>query len=355
MSPIKDSYAHTPIMVTEIINHLPNIENPIVVDCTCGEGGHSEALAREMIGGTLLSIDRDPRILEIARKRLVETLSDRPSFPKMIIKESNFSNLPSLLDELHIDKVDFFLYDLGISMYHYKVAKNGFSFTEDESLDMRLDRNTELTAYDIVNSFSENEIRNIVFTLGEESWAKIIARNIVRSRKLTPIKNANDLQKIVFGSIPKGKRPKTIHPATKTFQALRIYVNQEFYHIEQGLIEGIRRLNMGGRMAVLSFHSLEDRIVKKIFKHFSQPCVCPEHIPICQCGGLQSTKILRKKPMTPSIMESQENPSARSAKLRIVEKIHETSNQTWELWKKTCQKPQKVFDFTHRFSHLVNH
>ncbi len=354
MSNIKSPYVHTPIMVAEIINHLPDIEKPIIVDCTCGEGGHSEALAHEMTGGTLLSIDRDPMILEIAKGRLREA-ADRLSCPKILIKESNFSNLSSLLDELHIDKVDFFLYDLGISMYHYKVAKSGFSFTDNESLDMRLDRDAELTAYDIVNSFSENEIRNIVFTLGEESWAKIIARNIVRSRKLTPIKKANDLQKIVFESIPREKRPRTIHPATKTFQALRIYVNQEFYHIEQGLIEGLRRLSIGGRMAVLTFHSLEDRIVKKIFKHFSQPCVCPEHIPVCQCGGLQSIKILRKKPMTPSIMESQINPSARSAKLRIVEKVHETSNQTWEIWKETYQRTQKVFDFTHRFSHLVNH
>ncbi len=342
-------------MANEIIDYLPNIENPIVVDCTCGEGGHSEALAHEISGGTLVSIDRDAVILEIAKKRLVGTLTDRPSSPKMILRESNFSNLPILLDELGMDKVDFFLFDLGISMYHYKEAKNGFSFTEDESLDMRLDNNTELTAYDIVNSCREKEIRNIIFTLGEEPWAKVIARNIVRSRQSSPIKSAYDLQKILLGSIPKGKRPKNIHPATKTFQALRIYVNQELPHIEKGLIEGIRRLSMGGRMAVLTFHSLEDRIVKKIFKHFNQSCICPEHIPVCQCDGQPSVKILRKKPMTPSDMESNINPSARSAKLRIVEKVHEASSQTWEISKKTYQSTKKVFDFTYSFSHFVNH
>ncbi len=318
-------YIHTPILVDEILNYFSIKPDNIIVDCTTGEGGHSVVFAPYLDeNGMLICLDRDQEILNIASQRL-------SAFRKNIItKEANYANLSLVLDELNIARVDLILCDLGISMFHFKEAKRGFSFMDKETLDMRLDREGSITAYDIVNSFKEYDIRKLLFQYGEESRAKLIARNIVKARKIMPIKTADDLQKVICSGLPKRKTTDKLHPATKTFQALRIYVNNELDHIKDGLIQGIRRLNVGGKIAVISFHSLEDRIVKQVFKHFSRRCICPADYPICQCGGNSTLKLLTKKPVTPTNNEINVNPAARSAKLRVVEKIYEASEKLWE-------------------------
>lgn len=346
-------YSHTPILVEEIINLLPIKPNSIIVDCTVGEGGHSEIFISHLVGGTLIALDQDKDILKIAEKRLFNKAEAINQNTQIIIKESNFSDISNILDDLNIDKVDLLFYDLGISMYHFKESQRGFSFSGDQFLDMRLDKANSLTAYDVINSFPENEIREIVFHYGEESWAKVIARNIVQARENKKIETANDLQKIVSNSMPNKKGDRKINPATKTFQALRIFINRELYHIETAMIEGIRRLSFGGRIGVLTFHSLEDRIVKQVFKYFSLSCICPKIYPVCQCDSRSTLKILTKKPITPSKKEISNNRSARSAKLRVVEKIYEASNKTWEISKTSFQTPKKLFNNSYYLNHTA--
>ncbi|MDH4127495.1 MAG: 16S rRNA (cytosine(1402)-N(4))-methyltransferase RsmH, partial [Spirochaetota bacterium] len=327
----------------------------VIVDCTVGEGGHSEFFLSRLHGGKLIVLDRDKEILDIARKRLSDTVKNEDISTEISFIESNFSNLHKVLDDLAIEKVDFMLYDLGISMYHFKGSMRGFSFMDNESLDMRLDANNNLTAYEIVNKYTENEIREILFTYGEEHRAKLIAKNIVRAREKEIIKTAYDLQLIISKCVPKKYPDSKINPATKTFQALRIFVNRELEHIEKALIEGINKLCIGGRLLVISFHSLEDRIVKQVFKHFASECICPKSNPVCQCDGISTLKILTKKPITPNKKEIEINPASRSAKLRVVEKINETSNKVYRNQENSYQKRKKLFSDSHYISHSSNY
>ncbi|MDH5682833.1 MAG: 16S rRNA (cytosine(1402)-N(4))-methyltransferase RsmH, partial [Spirochaetota bacterium] len=246
-----------------------------------------------------------------------------------------------------IEGVDFILCDLGISMFHYKESMRGFSFDDNDSLDMRLDKDIPITASDIVNSYDEISIRKILYAYGEESRARQIARNIVRERNNHTIESASHLQKIIREALPPRKHGDRTNPATKTFQALRIYVNQELDHIESGLTACIGRLNPGGRLGVISFHSLEDRLVKRVFRHFSSACICPPEFPVCQCSGYPVIKSLTKKPIEPNNREKDNNPSSRSAKLRVVEKLYETKKDTWQGLESTFQKAREVSRSSH--------
>jgi 16S rRNA (cytosine1402-N4)-methyltransferase len=328
------NYYHTPILVEELLNLFSISPNSVIIDCTTGEGGHSNIFASKLNSGQLISLDRDKDILDIAKKRLC-TLNKN-----VIIKQSNFSNLSNVLDELNVNKADFIFYDLGISMYHYKKANRGFSFENSDSLDMRLDKEKDLTAYDIVNHFSQKDISNIIYHLGEEKKANIIAKKIITERTKSKIKSAKELDNIICSVI--NTRNTKLNPSTKTFQALRIFVNNEFSHIESGVIQGIRRLNIGGRIGVISFHSLEDRIIKNIFKHFSLSCICPDEVLKCECGGVATLKLLTKKPISPTNKEIINNPSARSAKLRVAEKVYEPQYELWQKSKDLYQKRKKL-------------
>lgn len=324
------SILHQPIMPKEILSFLPATENPIIIDGTTGEGGHSELFLKNIQGGTLISIDRDPEILKIAGDRL-KKYSDRTH----ILVNDNFSNIKQILDNHDIQGADFIFLDLGISMYHFKGANRGFSFN-DETLDMRLDEECEENAFEVVNNFDVTEIAQILKIYGEETFARRIAGKIVDFRKENPIESAVTLKNIIASAIPKKFHKDKVHPATKSFQAIRIFVNKELEHLKTALINGIESLNLHGRFAVFSFHSLEDRIVKNVFRHYSRVCVCPDHYPMCQCGSKAVLKSLNKKPITPTMEECQSNPAARSTKLRVVEKINEVSEQTGELYKGTC-------------------
>ena len=331
---------HTPILVKEILDFFPKNIEGIVVDCTLGEGGHSEIFASYMKEGTLIGLDRDEEILEEAKRNLFGKLP-----PKIILKKSNFINLSQVLDELNVDKIDFLFYDLGVSMYHFKGAKRGFSFSESDFLDMRLDSDQKLDAYQVINHFPEEVIREILYFYGEESHGKKIAQHIVRARNEKPIETSNQLRELIGKCIGK-KGHEKIDPATKSFQAIRIFVNQELSHIEKGLLDSIKKLRVGGRIAVLSFHSLEDRIVKEVFRHYNKSCLCPSENLVCSCDGKRVVKILTKKPISPSNKEINLNPASRSAKLRVVEKVYEPSKKTWELSEKSYHPTKKVFRYT---------
>ena len=337
-----EQYTHKPIMVNEIMSFFPGGSNLTVVDCTAGEGGHSREFASVMTDGKLVLVDRDEEMLSISRKRISDLVIETGNKVKLYASENNFANLNDVLDEFDIGGVDFILCDLGISMYHYKESKRGFSFEDNDSLDMRLDKGIAITASDIVNTYEEEAIRKIIFAYGEENRARQIARNIVWERKKQAIQSAYHLQKVISKAFPPKKHGEKINPATKTFQALRIYVNQEFSHLEHGLIAGIERLRPGGRLGVISFHSLEDRLVKRIFRYFSSECVCPTEFPVCQCSGYPVIKSLTKKPIEPKISEKESNPSSRSAKLRVVEKLYETKKDTWETFKSSYQRSREV-------------
>ncbi len=327
------NYYHKPILVEELLNFLPVRKNTVIIDCTTGEGGHSNIFASKLDDILLISLDRDKEVLEIAKKRLYVLNKN------IIIRQSNFSKLDNILDELNINKADFIFYDLGISMYHYKKADRGFSFENSNSLDMRLDKEKDLTAYDIINHFDQKDISNIIYYLGEEKKANIIAKRIISERSKSSIKSAKELNNIICSVTKHNHR---INPSTKTFQALRIYVNNEFSHIESGVIQAIRRLSIGGRIAIISFHSLEDRIIKNIFKHLSLSCICNDEVLRCECRIKPILKILTKRPITPNNKEIFNNPSSRSAKLRVAEKLYEPEYELWQKTKKVYQKRKKL-------------
>ncbi len=342
------SYSHQPILTSEILSYIPQRNNMVIVDCTTGEGGHSELILSQMPGGTIITLDRDLEILNIAYNRLNQ-VSNKNTL--LITRNNNYSQLDSVLDLLGIDKVDFVLYDLGVSMYHFKSSQRGFSFKDSNSLDMRLDNNSDLTASDVINGYSENDLADIIYYYGEEKKSRQIAKSIVQYRKNKIITNALELQDIILRAYPGSIINRKINPATKTFQALRIFINNELDHLESGLIQGIKRLSIGGRLAVISFHSLEDRIVKNIFKYYSKTCICPEEYLKCQCGGKPVLKKLTKKPITPNRNEKDTNISSRSAKLRVVEKVYETTKHNWISSKVQGESNKKVFHCKDYFGH----
>ena len=293
---------HVPVLLEEVITYLLPYQDGIIVDATVGEGGHSKRILERVKPRTLVAVDRDIEILSVARERLA-------GYENVVFIYGNYSKLPELLAKEGIERVDAVLMDLGISSYHLEDPERGFSFLEKGPLDMRLDRvGSSRTAYEILNEWSEKRLASIIKEYGEEPWARRIARRIVEMRKERPLKTTEDLVRAVKSAIPRKYWPKRIHVATRTFQAIRIAVNEELDHLKEALKAIVNLLNPGGRLIVISFHSLEDRIVKHSFKNFEKK-------------GWGS--VLTKKPLVPTEEEVERNPRARSAKMRVFEKSHE--------------------------------
>ena len=309
-------FKHTPVMLKEVIDGLNVRKDGIYVDCTIGGGGHSFEIAKKIKTGHLYGFDRD----EDAIAKSTQTL-DKFKDATTLIK-SNYKNAPRILKEMGVSKIDGFLIDLGVSSYQIDAAERGFSFTHDGPLDMRMDRHEKtLTAQEIVNSFSCEDLTRIFQMYGEEEFAKVIAKNIVSERQKKKIETTFELRDIIEKSLPKKVVFSRGGASKKVFQALRIYINGELDDLDILLKELLDMLNPKGRGVVLTFHSLEDRIVKNVFKLASTDCVCPPKTPICICGHKASVKLVNKKPIIASEKEQKENSRSTSAKLRIVEKL----------------------------------
>ena len=304
-------FQHIPVLFYETVDALDIKPDGIYVDCTAGGGGHSAAVAEKLTTGRLISIDQDPEAIATLQKRFADN-------PKVTIVHDNFVNIKSVLSNLGIIGVDGVMADLGVSSHQLDTDARGFSFHKDAPLDMRMSM-SGVSARDIVNNASESELRHIIYTYGEEKFAPSIAKNIVKSRQIKPIETTFDLVEIIKNSMPmKAKRDG--HPARKTFQALRIEVNGELDKLSKALDDMFDVLNPQGRLAIITFHSLEDRIVKKRFNSFCEGCTCPPQFPICVCGKTPRGK-LPFKSKAPSTSEIDDNFRAHSARLRSVEKL----------------------------------
>jgi 16S rRNA (cytosine1402-N4)-methyltransferase len=307
-------YYHKPVMLEEVIDWLCVRKNGIYVDGTVGGAGHAYEILKTT-GGFLVGIDCDNNALLAARARLAEF-----GTRKVLIK-ANFAELGSVLEKLQINKVDGVLLDLGVSSPQLDQAERGFSFNQPAPLDMRMDRDSEFSAYDIVNNFAQKDLEKIIRTFGEEKMAGRIARAISQKRRLSPISTTVELAAVIASAMPAKLRWQKIHPATKTFQAIRIAVNNELGSIKPAIDSAVNALNCGGRIGIISFHSLEDRIVKNEFRALTGACICPRDIPICICNQEAKLKVLTKKAVTPRVAETEDNPRSRSAKLRVAERI----------------------------------
>lgn len=314
-------FAHTPVMHREVLEFIAGIrrrEGDVVVDCTLGEGGHSELILRAFAEFRVVAFERDPEILAVARERLA-AFGDR-----FTVIHDNFANIGRNLAGAE-GRVRCVLYDFGISSFHLDKSGRGFSFRGDEPLDMRLDPRLETDAARIVNSVREKELTDIFLAYGEERWAKRIARRIVERRGAGPIETTGELAELVLRAIPARYHVRTIHPATRVFQALRIAVNDELAAIAATLRDAVRVLSEGGRIIAISFHSLEDRLVKDAFRRMAAGCECGEEPRHCRCTGSPLVRILTGKPLVPGEEERAENRRARSAKMRVCEKIGRAS------------------------------
>lgn len=309
-------FHHVPVMLKECIDGLDIKADGIYVDCTVGGAGHSSEIA-ERLGenGRLIAVDKDADALMVAGERL-SRFGKKVSF-----LHDDFKNLIQDLDIMKVDGVDGILIDLGVSSYQLDNAERGFSYMKDAPLDMRMDRSQYLTAFNIVNEFGASEIIKILFDYGEEKLAKRITENIVKFRSKQTIETTLQLAKIVEDSYPAATRFKYGHPAKRTFQAIRIAVNDELGTLKESLKQMVLRLNRGGRMAVITFHSLEDRIVKTAFKELSTDCTCPADFPICVCGNKKEAELVNRKPILPSEDELKNNSRSQSAKLRIIQRL----------------------------------
>ncbi len=309
------SFKHKSVLLDECIEALDIKPNGIYVDGTAGGGGHSYHIAEKLTGGRLIAIDQDESAIAAATKRL-EPFSDR-----VTVVRNNFSNIESVCRELGIDKIDGVLMDLGVSSYQLDTAERGFSYNADAPLDMRMDNRNPLTARTVVNEYSEAELRRVIFDFGEEKFGGRIASNIVKARAERPIETTGELVDIIKNSIPAAARRDGPHPAKRTFQALRIEVNSELGVITPAIEGAVKLMREGGRIAIITFHSLEDRIVKQSFSELAKGCVCPRELPVCVCGRKPQVKVITRKSILPSESELEENPRSRSAKLRVAEKI----------------------------------
>jgi 16S rRNA (cytosine1402-N4)-methyltransferase len=306
---------HKPVLLNECIEGLKIKPDGIYLDGTLGRAGHSLEIAKRLRSGRLVAIDRDLTAIEESEKRLAE-FKDR-----VTLVHGNFRDLKSILDGLSIDKVDGMLFDLGVSSPQLDDKQRGFSYMADAPLDMRMDMGESFSAYEVVNTFDERRIRKILFEYGEERYASRIASSIVRRREQKPIETTLELVEIIKSAMPAAALREKQHPAKRSFQAIRIAVNDELGSISDMLSDAADRLRTGGRLAVISFHSLEDRLVKNAMQAGEKGCTCPKDFPICVCGFIPKLKVITKKPITASEEEIKGNPRARSAKLRIAERI----------------------------------
>ncbi|MCG8642119.1 MAG: 16S rRNA (cytosine(1402)-N(4))-methyltransferase RsmH [Desulfobacterales bacterium] len=310
-------FEHTSVMPQEVLEHQNLKSGSICVDCTLGGSGHARATIEAIgPGGKFIGIDQDADAIAHAEQVL------NPFKRNIELFHRNFSDLPQILSESNIKGVDSILLDLGFSLNQLVNGNRGFSFNKNEPLDMRMDIRNKLTAFEIVNSFKESEMAALFFKYGEEKFSRKIAKAIVKQRILSPIETSSQLAKIVKETIPaKYGVKQRIHPATRVFQALRIAVNKELERLEAFMKAVPALLNKGGRLCVISFHSLEDRIVKQAIKTYENGCTCPKELPVCLCGFVPRLKSVFKKPLTASDEEIRANPMARSAKLRVAEKV----------------------------------
>jgi 16S rRNA (cytosine1402-N4)-methyltransferase len=306
-------------MLNEVLEGLQVKPEGIYVDCTLGGAGHSEAILKNLTGilpgGRLIALDQDPAAIAAAEIRLA------PYKERVVLVRANFIVLDEILDQLDIKEIDGVLFDLGTSSHQLDEPARGFSYQHDAPLDMRMDPEQAITAKDLVNTLAEDELKKIIRDFGEERWASRIAAFICEGRKTQPIETTGQLVEIIKKAIPSGARRQGPHPAKRTFQALRIAVNRELEILESSVHTAVRALRSGGRICVITFHSLEDRIIKDIYRRLAQSCTCPREFPVCVCGGRQVIKIITSRPVLPSAAEIECNPRARSAKLRIAEKI----------------------------------
>lgn len=312
-------YRHEPVMLQEVLEQLQLASGSVVCDCTLGGAGHSVKMAAQ-VGpqGLLLGIDQDDMALEAAGNRLdVEA----PGTPHKLLK-GNFGDLDELLCAAQVPGVDGFLFDLGVSSPQLDIPGRGFSYNEDAPLDMRMDPGTNtLNAAEVLNTYTEADLARILRVYGEEKFARQIAREIVRRRQVTPLQTTGDFVEAIKAGIPAAARRHGGHPAKRSFQAIRIEVNHELDVLERGLEAAVRWLNPGGRVCVISYHSLEDRIVKQHFQELSKGCTCPPDIPVCVCGNVPIVKVTTRKPLVATAEEVARNPRARSAKIRCAERL----------------------------------
>ncbi len=305
-------FKHTPVLFEETLESLKLRPDGVYIDGTMGGGGHSEAILKRLTTGKLLSIDQDPDAIRAAGERL------KP-YPNSIIVQGNFCCMDELAREHGIEGVDGILLDIGVSSYQLDTPERGFSYHNDAPLDMRMSQ-TGTTAEDLVNTLSQQELSNIIFRYGEDKNANRIASGICRARESAPIETTGQLAEIIKASVPAAVRREQGHPARKTFQALRIAVNGELDRLSEGLLAGFSLLKPGGRFAVITFHSLEDRIVKQQMNEWCRGCICPKDFPVCVCGRKPQGELVYKRGLTPSAREVEGNPRARSARLRVIEK-----------------------------------
>ncbi|URZ06361.1 16S rRNA (cytosine(1402)-N(4))-methyltransferase RsmH [Clostridium felsineum] len=309
-------FNHVPVLLEETIENLDIKEDGIYVDCTLGGAGHSsEILKRLSDKGRLIGIDQDKDALKAASERLKD-------YKNFTFVHDNFSNIKSILEELRIDKIDGILADLGVSSYQLDEAERGFSYMNDAPLDMRMNRDNEFSAYDVVNVYDEEKLYSVIRNYGEEKFAKRIARFIVEKRSEGPINTTFELVEIIKAAIPAKFRRQGPHPAKRTFQAIRIEVNHELQILNKTIEDAVDKLEDGGRICIITFHSLEDRIIKNKYRELQDPCICPKDIPMCVCGKKPKIKIITRKPIEASSAELEYNPRSRSAKLRVAKKIN---------------------------------
>ena len=307
---------HVPVMVEEVLSFLQPQSGQTFIDCTVGGGGHASEIVRRILpDGKLIGIDQDVAALSASREVLKQYAGN------VILEKGNFAELEAIAGRLGVQSVDGVLFDLGVSSHQLEAAERGFSFRHDAPLDMRMDPAQRVTAGELVNSLSERRLAELIRDFGEERWAKRIAKFIVERRARRPIETTLELADTVLAAVPAGARSEHIHPATLTFLSLRIAVNRELEVLQAGLDQAIHLLAKGGRVCVLSYHSLEDRIVKDTFAKHAGRCACPPRLPVCTCGAEKVLKILTRRPMATSEDETRSNPRARSAKLRAAEKI----------------------------------
>lgn len=307
---------HQPVMLKEVMEFLQPKPGQHFLDCTVGGGGHAREILRlTSPDGKVLGIDWDEEALALAKEELKE-FGERA-----ILFRENFVNLAQTLVEKKIVEVDGALFDLGVSFLQLSRPERGFSFREEGPLDMRMDQRRELSAGEVVNRYSARELEELIRKYGGERWAKRIAQSIIEKRKRKEITTTVELAKAVVSAIPPAFRPRDIHPATRTFQAIRIVVNDELENLEKGLKAAVRAIRKGGRLVVLSFHSLEDGIVKRELNTLEKGCICPPRQPFCTCGRTQEIKVLTRHPLVPKEEEVKKNPHSRSAKFRAAEKV----------------------------------
>ena len=309
-------FSHKSVLAQECMEGLRIRPQGIYMDATTGGGGHSLGIVQRLgEGGRLICIDRDDDALQAAGKRL-EPYRDKITFVK-----SNFSDIAAVAKDLGISQVDGILFDLGVSSYQLDAMERGFSYMNDAPLDMRMDRSQSFTAGDVVNGYSQEELKRILWDYGEERYSGRIAAAICRRREEKPIQSTVELAEIIRGAMPPQALREKQHPAKRSFQAIRIEVNGELREVEQAVQDSVDLLAPGGRLAVISFHSLEDRIVKNIFAQQAKGCICPPEFPVCVCGKKPLVKLVTRKPIVSGLAELEENPRARSAKLRVAEKL----------------------------------